>query len=612
MANHSEGSNIKALKDAVDEQQDRAFSHQSDVIRYVHDVKDALSRLVDQVVVDQEKTSKLCAEARSVIVGHTDSVAACAETEDALRLHVNQLESERDGLREKVELFRGKLDEAKTQLRRMAEGTTPPSIDDPARIEVEKRLHEEQIAHEAARGRIAKLEAELKTSANLSNEIVETRRLLVEAESRAQSAEEAVRRLDGELNEARAESRELKFANENRENRERELAGERDSAHSVLEKLRSEVENLRESEVTYQVVVGRLEEELQREHATVGELQETLDSMTEQSKSVNEQSANFTRQIQELEETVRAKEDSISGLRVELKKVTDAKETAETKADELRNAARSATGNERHLEKQIAEMEEELELLRPMRPELRQMKDIASALEIQLENVRLEKQRLESEATSELSRGIKSRLAEQLAEALKEQELAQEAAKSLRREVEILQDEISALRGLADAPARVDVTFDDIAARQQLGDLLLSSGIISHEQLQDVVQDREVNGAQGRIGQLFVDKGYASEDAVAQALAHQMEVPFLRITQTTIQHEAVRLISERLAEQHHCVPVRIEDGKLVVAMENPMDLIAIENIERASELTVMPTLATATDIERAIRVNYRNARLSRT
>jgi len=61
-----------------------------------------------------------------------------------------------------------------------------------------------------------------------------------------------------------------------------------------------------------------------------------------------------------------------------------------------------------------------------------------------------------------------------------------------------------------------------------------------------------------------------------------------------------RLLHERLADKHTVLPVRIEDGELVLAMENPLDLIAIEDVERATELRVRTAVATPSAIRREI------------
>jgi type IV pilus assembly protein PilB len=98
--------------------------------------------------------------------------------------------------------------------------------------------------------------------------------------------------------------------------------------------------------------------------------------------------------------------------------------------------------------------------------------------------------------------------------------------------------------------------------------------------------------------------GYAEETQVAQAVAHQRGLEYLSLGKDSINRDAARIVSARLAEKHLCIPVREEDGELVVAMENPLDLIAIEDVERASERRVRPAVATPTAILAAIATVY--------
>ena len=141
------------------------------------------------------------------------------------------------------------------------------------------------------------------------------------------------------------------------------------------------------------------------------------------------------------------------------------------------------------------------------------------------------------------------------------------------------------------------------ARKNRLGTLLIEAGVITEEQLEDVVAEQAKNPSQ-HIGELLVLRGYASESAVAQALASQCDVEFVNLKTEEIETEAVALISDRLAQQHTCIPVRASADMLVLAMANPMNLLAIEDVERASGRKVEVVVATPSGVREAVESLY--------
>lgn len=139
--------------------------------------------------------------------------------------------------------------------------------------------------------------------------------------------------------------------------------------------------------------------------------------------------------------------------------------------------------------------------------------------------------------------------------------------------------------------------------RRRVGRILVEAGVVTKKQLEDALGEQK-KSPNTRIGTILARRGFASEDCVAQALGFQRGVEFVRIRPESIESDAAHLINPRLAEHHCCIPLRIDQGKLVLAMVNPLDLIAIEDVERASEFEVEPVVATATDINDSIQQHY--------
>lgn len=140
--------------------------------------------------------------------------------------------------------------------------------------------------------------------------------------------------------------------------------------------------------------------------------------------------------------------------------------------------------------------------------------------------------------------------------------------------------------------------------RRRLGEILREAGAITAEQLELALEDQG-KPEQRHLGEILVHRGFASEDLIARAVAFQLDLPFISLEETPVALSAARLISVHLAAKHLAIPVRItEDGRVVVAMANPLDLIAVEDLELASMRPVEPMVATPSHILRAIKGTY--------
>lgn len=151
----------------------------------------------------------------------------------------------------------------------------------------------------------------------------------------------------------------------------------------------------------------------------------------------------------------------------------------------------------------------------------------------------------------------------------------------------------------------LDLTgFDNAGRRRRMGEILVQAGVLTPLQLERALNIQQEQ-PQRRLGAILIELGYAESDVIAQVLAAQARVPFVRLDEDEPDPHAVRLVSERLAMHHVCIPVRTDDdGRLILAMANPMDLIAIEDVEHATGRSVDPVAASADGIQQAIKAYY--------
>jgi type IV pilus assembly protein PilB len=140
-------------------------------------------------------------------------------------------------------------------------------------------------------------------------------------------------------------------------------------------------------------------------------------------------------------------------------------------------------------------------------------------------------------------------------------------------------------------------------AVKKLGELLVEAGLITEAQLEEVLEESKKNSGT-RIGNILVKKGYASEIDISQTLSFQLNIPFVDISSTTIDPEAIESVNERLAKKYLLVPLYFEGKILVVAMADPLNLNAIDDVSFSAGLQVRPCVATPSDIGEAIRIHY--------
>ncbi len=158
----------------------------------------------------------------------------------------------------------------------------------------------------------------------------------------------------------------------------------------------------------------------------------------------------------------------------------------------------------------------------------------------------------------------------------------------------------------AEEVASLFEAFDTEGTRRRLGEILISAGIISPDQLKEALGDQEARPQQ-RLGAILVDKGYTKEEVVAQVVAAQLRLRFVRLEGINPDPEALQLVTGRLAAHRKCVPLDLDGDTLVIAMVNPLDLIAIEDVELATGKRVEPVVASPSAVADAIDRLYPSA-----
>jgi len=136
----------------------------------------------------------------------------------------------------------------------------------------------------------------------------------------------------------------------------------------------------------------------------------------------------------------------------------------------------------------------------------------------------------------------------------------------------------------------------------KLGEILVRENLISAQQLKEVLEYQRVNG--GRLGTNLVKLGMISDDVVTAVLARQYGVPSINLDLFHIEPDVIRLISQEVALKYSILPISKMGATLTLAMADPTNVFAIDDVKFMTNLTVEPVIASETSIQVAIGKYY--------
>jgi type IV pilus assembly protein PilB len=133
---------------------------------------------------------------------------------------------------------------------------------------------------------------------------------------------------------------------------------------------------------------------------------------------------------------------------------------------------------------------------------------------------------------------------------------------------------------------------------RQLGDILVSEGLASHEQVTSAVEEQERGGR--TLGRVLVERGVLTESQLVSALARQIGLRFVDLTEFPVDMSVVGLVPAAVCRRHTALPIGREDGRLLVAMADPANVFAIDDIRSITGLEVRSLVSTRADVLAAI------------
>lgn len=137
--------------------------------------------------------------------------------------------------------------------------------------------------------------------------------------------------------------------------------------------------------------------------------------------------------------------------------------------------------------------------------------------------------------------------------------------------------------------------------RLRLGELLLENNLITEEQLNIALEEQKAKGI--KLGEAIIGLGYVTQDAINDLLCQQLNIDFVDLRKIEIDDSIARMVGEKVVRKYMLLPFALDDRQanvIKVAMEDPMNIMAIDDIGIITGMTVQPYLSTHAYISTAI------------
>lgn len=139
---------------------------------------------------------------------------------------------------------------------------------------------------------------------------------------------------------------------------------------------------------------------------------------------------------------------------------------------------------------------------------------------------------------------------------------------------------------------------------KRLGEMLVDAGVLTEEKVQEALMLQKGTGK--RLGTVLVENHFITEDQLIETLRMQLGIDFIDLNKAKIDPSLATVVPRSIARQYRVVPVKMQNDRLWIAMEDPLNFRAIEAVKETTRKRVTPMIAYSNAISRAISVLYEN------
>jgi type IV pilus assembly protein PilB len=141
-----------------------------------------------------------------------------------------------------------------------------------------------------------------------------------------------------------------------------------------------------------------------------------------------------------------------------------------------------------------------------------------------------------------------------------------------------------------------------MAEVKKLGDMLKDAGLIDDFKLQSALSYQRNWG--GKLGSILIELNLVEETELARVIAEKLRTPYVNLFEPEVPDAVINLIKPEMAKKYHVIPAKKEGTALVLAMMDPLDIEAMDEIRFITGLTIKPSLALESEIRDAILKYY--------
>lgn len=140
---------------------------------------------------------------------------------------------------------------------------------------------------------------------------------------------------------------------------------------------------------------------------------------------------------------------------------------------------------------------------------------------------------------------------------------------------------------------------------EAIGDIFLRLGLITQDQLNQAIEKQGLLKRQESLGDVLVSMGLITDKDRVRGLGEQWGVPFVDLSEIEVDPSVLKLVAQNIARRLKVLPVLKKNGKLLLAMKNPLDIFAIDEVRMMTGLDVEPAISPEEDIINAVGRLYR-------
>ncbi|MCA1318744.1 Flp pilus assembly complex ATPase component TadA [Bacillus tianshenii] len=140
-----------------------------------------------------------------------------------------------------------------------------------------------------------------------------------------------------------------------------------------------------------------------------------------------------------------------------------------------------------------------------------------------------------------------------------------------------------------------------VQTRKRLGDLLVEAGIITESQLKSALKEKT---REQKLGDVLLQKGFITEQQLIEVLEFQLGIPHVSLFRYPFDEKLMHIVSKEFAKRNILIPMKKEHDRLFVAMADPMDFFAMDDLRLSTGFEIEPVIATKDDILRSINKYY--------